>query len=423
MPVLALGVSYRRAPVELLERLAFSDADLAKAYHHLRGLDDVREAVVLSTCNRVEVYAEVPRYHQGFLELKRFLAESREVDPDDFAEPLYSHYEDQAAEHLFSVASGIDSMVVGEPQILAQVRRAFRLAEAEGIAGPALAALFREAVRVGRRARRETAIGASPAAFVEAGATLAAEHLGGLEGRSALLIGAGEMSALALEVLRARGLGRIRVLNRTPGRAARLAARADGEHGPLGGLAAALAGADLVVSSTGATGVVVPGEAVAAAASSRDGPLFLLDLAVPRDVDPLAREVPGVRVADIDDLRGILDERRADVRGEVERVRAIVAEERERFTARRRQARLAPLIRALHERGEAVRARELRRFAARLEGLSRRDREAVEALAEGIVAKLLHDPVVRLKERAASGEDGLARALAELFDLDVDLEG
>lgn len=158
MSVLALGVSYRRAPVELLERLAFGDDDYAKAYRRLRELPEVEEGVILSTCNRVEVFANVSSYHAGFLELKRFLSESRELSPDAFAEPLYSHYEDDAAEHLFSVAAGIDSMVLGEPQILAQVRSAFRRAESEGATGPVLSSLFRAAVRTGRRVRAETAI-------------------------------------------------------------------------------------------------------------------------------------------------------------------------------------------------------------------------------------------------------------------------
>lgn len=422
MPVLALGVSFRRAPVELLERLSFPQEDLPKAYHHLASLEAVEEAVILSTCNRVEVYAGVPRYHQGFLDLKRFLSESRDVPADQFAEPLYAHYEDDAAEHVFSVAAGIDSMVLGEPQIQSQVRQALRWAQGERAAGPILTTLYREALRVGRRARRETGIESSPAAFVEAGATLASAHLGGLNGRSVLVIGAGEMSALAIRALRDRGVGSVTILNRTPERAARLARRSGGTaHEGMGRLEAELSRADLVVSSTGATGLVLPEELVGRAISARRRPLFLLDLAVPRDVDPAAGELPGVRVADIDDLREGLSERRDELRAEVDRVRAIVAQETERFGRRQREARLAPLIKALHRRGDEIRAREIRRLASRLRGLSDRDRRAVEALAAGVVAKLLHDPVVRLKEGAGTAEgEAHARALAELFDLDVE---
>jgi glutamyl-tRNA reductase len=420
VPVLALGVSYRRAPVELLERLSFSREDLPKAYHHLGSLAAVGESVIVSTCNRVEVFAEVPRYHQGFLDLKRFLSESREVPADDFAEPLYAHYEDDAAEHLFSVAAGIDSMVVGEPQIHAQVRQALRDAQKEEAAGPVLSTLFREALRVGRRARRETAIGASPAAFVEAGARLASAHLGGLDGAKVVVIGAGEMSALAIRALREHGTLEVIILNRTPERAARLAGRVGGTHGPLGHLATAVASADLVVSSTGSTGVVLGEDLVAEAMAGRARPMFLLDLAVPRDVDPSVGEIPGVRLADIDDLREVLAERRGELRAEVERVREIVAEETRRFARRQREARLAPLIKALHDRGVEVRTRELGRLASRLRGLSDRDRETVEALAAGVVAKLLHEPTVRLKEAAGTAEgETLARAISELFGLDV----
>ncbi|MGH2724743.1 MAG: glutamyl-tRNA reductase [Actinomycetota bacterium] len=420
MPVLALGVSYRRAPLELLDRLALGDDEYAKAYHRLAGLDSVREAVLLSTCNRVEVFAEVGRYHQGFQDLKRFLSEDREVDPDELAEPLYSHYEDQAAEHLFSVAAGIDSMVLGEPQILAQVRSAIRRAESEGAAGPVLGALFRQAVRVGRRARSETAIGASPAAFVEAGAVLAGGFLGGLEGRSLLVVGTGKMSALAIRTLRGQGVGDVLVLGRKPRRAERLASRAGARHGSLEDLGPALARADLVVSSTAATGPVISARAVASAVRGRHRPLFLLDLAVPRDVDPGAADVPGVRVADIDALRSLLAEAHAGAEDEVGRVRAIVAEEIRRYATRRRAARLAPLIEALHARGDRVRDAELGRVASRLADLSDREREAVEALARGIVRKLLHDPVVRLKELSGRGlDDPYAAGLAELFDLDL----
>ena len=417
MPILALGVSYRRAPVELLERLSFVEDDYPKAYRYLRDLEDVREAVVLSTCNRVEVFAEVSTYHAGFLDLKRFLSESREIHPDEFAEPLYSHYEDDAAEHLFGVAAGIDSMVLGEPQILTQVRQAVRRAEAEGASGPMLSALFGGAVRAGKRSRAETGIGASPAAFVEAGAELADRELGGLDGRSVVVVGAGGMAALAAQHLRERGVGQLRIVNRNVERGARLAARAGADHGGMESLAQAIAGADLVVTSTGAAGTVISPEVVLEARrlDGRSGrPLFFLDLALPRDVDPDVAAIPRVRLADLDDLKSMLTERAAGAEAEVEKVRVIIKEEVGRFTARRRSARLAPLIQALRDRGDRVAAAELARVAPRLADLSGREREAVEALARGIVAKLLHEPFVRLR-----GSDPLARAAAELFGIDL----
>jgi glutamyl-tRNA reductase len=413
--VLALGVSYRLAPVEVLERLAFSEDDLPKAYHHLATLDPVEGAVVLSTCNRVEVYADVEGYHTGFRALKSFLAESREVPTELIDEPLYSHYEEQAAEHLFSVAAGIASMVLGEPQILSQVRRALRLAEAERHPGSLLTQLFRSAVRSGRRARAETRIGASPAAFVEAGAILAERVLKSLGGRSLLVVGAGAMGELAARTLAARGAAPITVVSRSPGRARRLAEQVGGTVRPFAELEPALAAADLAVSSTSSTGVVIRAQAVRRAMAGRGSrALFLLDLGVPRDVDPTVAGLGDVHLADIDDLRDLVD--REDP-PEMDAVRSIVAEEVSRFTAWRRATRLAPLIRALHDHGERIREGEVRRAARRLASLSDEEWEAVEALTRGIVAKLLHDPVATVKALHDPG-DARARLLAELFALD-----
>jgi glutamyl-tRNA reductase len=427
MSVLALGVSYRRAQVELLEQLSFVDDDYPEAYRGLKASDEVQEGVILSTCNRVEVFAEVTGYHPGFLELKRFLAESRGISPEAFAEPLYSHYEDDAAEHLFSVASGIDSMVLGEPQILTQVREAFRRAEAEGATGPVLSSLFRAAIRTGRRVRAETAIGASPAAFVEVGTTLAERELGGLAGRSAVVVGAGGMASLAVKYLKGREVGHLRVVNRSLDRARRLAAHAGAEPHGLDALVAALAQADLVVTSTGAAGTVIGPDAVGEALA-RNGrgsrPLFLLDLAVPRDVDPAVRDFPGVHLADIDDLKEILAGSGTAIPGDLDRARAIVREEVVRFAAWRRAARLAPLIHALRERGARIQASELARASSKLSALSDREWAAIESIASGIVAKLLHEPIVRLKDRSGPGPgDELARAAALLFGLDFDPRG
>ncbi len=419
MPVLALGVSYRRAPVELLERLAIPEEAEPKAYRRLEALESVRESVVLSTCNRVEVYAEVPLYHHGFQDLKRFLSEATDVPVEEFAEPLYSHYEDDAAEHLFSVVAGLDSMVVGEPQIMAQVRAAYRRAQAEGAPGPNLGRLFQRAVRAGRRAREETGVGASPAAFVEAGAALAERHLGRLRGVAAVVVGAGEMGALAARVLAERGVAPITVLSRQASRAERVARKVRATHGTIDALPAALAQADLVVSSTQATSPVIPAELVRRSVGGDARPRFLLDLAVPRDVEADAGRVPGVRLADIDDVGRALRGTSADPHGEVAAARAVVLEEARRYALDRRTARLAPLIEALHARGEAVRAAELQRVARRLGRLSEREREAVEAASRRIVRRLLHDPVVRLKDLAGRGaEDPSARALAELFGLE-----
>jgi glutamyl-tRNA reductase len=412
MAILALGVSHRRATVELLERLAFTEDDLVKAYRRADDDPAIHEAVILSTCNRVEVYASVPSYHTGFQALKRLLCESRDVAPDEIVEPLYSHFEVEAAEHAFTVAAGLDSMVLGEPQVLSQVREALKRAVAESAAGPALTALFHAASRTGRRVRTETSVGAAPDAFVAAGADLAREAIGSLEGRHAVVVGAGQMSALAVKHLRARGVGTVRILNRSLERARALAERTDAEHGDLEQLRGSLAEADLLVSATGAAGLIVP----ASALEGRERPLFVLDLAVPRDVEPSARALPGVTLVDIEGLRETLSVRAAEAAADIERAHAIVAEEVRRFAQRRRSERLAPLILALRERGQEVVAAELERFRSELASLTPDEREAVEALARGIVAKLLHEPIVRLKELSAPGsQDAHAKLLAELF--------
>jgi glutamyl-tRNA reductase len=415
VPVLALGVSHRRAPIELLERLSFGPEDLPKAYHHLTADDAVRGAVVLSTCNRVEVYAEVDAYHAGFQALKGFLSDSREVSAEEFGEPLYSHYEDQAAEHLFSVAAGLDSMVLGEPQILSQVRQAFRAAHAEDATSPTLSQLFRRAVRSGRRAREETAIGASPAAFVHAGATLAAEALGGLEGRRVLVVGAGMMSELAVSVLRERGVGPVVVLARKEERGRRLADSVGGETRGMDRLRSSLGEADLVVSATGATSTVLSRRDAVAAQLVRGGrPLFLLDLAVPRDVEPDAAGVDGVSLANIEDLRDVVV--RAP-EAEVDHVRFIVGEEVAGFRTWRRAVRLAPVIQGIYDQGERIRAHEVERLRTKLGSLSEEELAAVDAATRAIVAKLLHGPVTRAK--AGDPQDARAGALADLFGLDL----
>jgi glutamyl-tRNA reductase len=419
MPVLALGVSHRRAPVDLLERLAIGPEEEPKAYRRLADLGSISEAVVLSTCNRVEVYAEVERYHTGFQDLKRFLSETSDVAVEDLAEPLYSHYEDQAAEHLFAVAAGLDSMVLGEPQILTQVRAAVRRAQEEDAVGSELGSLFQRAVRAGRRVRAETGIGARPGEVVDAGLMVAREHLGDLDGLRALVIGAGEMASLAARALLSAGTSPPMVLGRSPERAERLASRIGGSHGSMSELAEALRRADLVVSSTAASGTIVGADAVREAATG-ERRMFFLDLAVPRDVEPAVGALPGVRVADIDALRPVLAGRRAGIEDEVEAARGIVAEEAGRFQQTRRARRLAPVIDALRRRGETVRDEELERIAARLASLPDRDREAVEALTRRIVARLLHEPTVRLKELGAGRDDAHVRVLADLFDLDLE---
>ena len=418
MPVLALGISFRRAPIDLLERLAFADDDLVKAYRRVEDDEGVDGAVILSTCNRVEVYGSVASYHAGFLALKRLLAETRGVADGELAEPLYAHWERDAAEHLFAVAGGLDSMVLGETQIQSQVREALRAAAREGAADANLTRLSHAAARAGRRIRQETSIGAAPDAFVRLAADQAGAALGGVRERRAVVVGAGTMASLAVKHLRQRGIGPVRILNRSVAHARALAERTGAEAGELAALPEELAETDLVISATGAIGTVIPADVVRAA---RDGsgtraPLVLIDLAVPRDVEPAAASIEGVTLIDVEALRALAPE---GDDATVARARAIVEDEVRRFVVRRRGDELAPLIRAIRRRGDAVLRGELDRFASRLASLTPDERDAVEGLASAIVAKLLHDPIVALKERSEPGS-GRAHAhlLAELLGLD-----
>jgi len=422
MAILSLGISFRRAPIELLERLAFADDDLTKAYLHVHDQPGLAGAVILSTCNRVEVIGDVESYHAGFLALKRLLTETREVTEREVSDPLYSHWDQDAAAHLFAVAGGLDSMVVGETQILAQVREALHRARDEGAATPMLEAVFHAAGRTGRRVRNETAVGAAPDAYVRMAAELAAAALGGLEGRRALVVGAGTMAAMTVHHLRELGIGPIRILNRSLAPARALAERTSSEPADLDGLPEAMAEADLVVSATGAAGLVVREADVRRATAGRAShtPLVVVDIAIPRDVESSVTSIDGVRLIDVVMLR----ERVAEVGGPAEeelgRAHEIVAEEVRRWVVRRRGDELAPLIRALRDRGDEIVRTELDRRASRLADLTPDQRSAIESLARAVAAKLLHDPIVELKERSEPGTGKAhARVLAELLRLEL----
>jgi glutamyl-tRNA reductase len=434
VPVFVVGANFRSAPLEVLERLAIDAERRPKALAGLGDLEHVHEAAVVSTCNRVEVYAAISRFHGAAGEVRSFLADSSGLALGELADHLYDYYEERAVRHLFAVAAGVDSMVVGEAQILAQVREAFAAAQAERSVGPVLSALFTRAIKVGRRARSETGIGAGLRSTVTVGLRVAAGQLGDLAGRRVLLVGAGGLARLAGQAVREAGAGELLVANRTPATGAALARELGGRAVPLERVGDELAAADLVVAATAGTTPTVTAAAVAAAVARRAegsgepqggapvdrGPLVVLDLGVPRDVEPEVRALPGVVLADLDALRAVL-ETDDGPRREVERVRALIAEETAAFMGGQRGARLAPTIRALRARAEEVRRQELAKASARLAGLDERQRAAVEAVTRGLVNKLLHDPMVRGKALAARPDGDLyVAALRELYHLDPD---
>ncbi|HZD03047.1 MAG TPA: glutamyl-tRNA reductase [Actinomycetes bacterium] len=421
MPVIAVGLTYRNAPLELLERLAIDPERRPKALATLLDREHVKEGVILSTCNRVEVYAVIDRFHEGGDAVRRFLTEFHDFHPGQLADYLQGYYEDRAVRHLFGVAAGIDSMVVGEAQILGQVREAFQAAQAERTVGPVLSALFAHALRVGRRARRETAIGEGLASTLSVSLEVAKRQFGSLAGRRALIVGAGKMARLAGRTLREAGVAELVIANRTVYHGATLATELGGRSVPIEAIEHELATVDLLVASTTAVTPTVTLMAVHRGLARRalDRALVVLDLGVPRDVEADVRQLPGVVLADLDALRALL-ETQGDGQGrEVERVRALIAEETVAFINGQREARLAPTIRALRARADQVRQRELARVAPRLAELDPQQRQAVEALARGLVNKLLHDPIVRGKALAAGANGELyVSILRQLYALD-----
>jgi glutamyl-tRNA reductase len=413
MSILVVGLSYRTAPVSLLEKAAVPVDDLRKTLEELHRTETISEALLLSTCNRVEVYADVARFHPAVADVSSVLSRHSGVPVADLTEHLYVHFAEAAVEHMLSVASGLDSMVVGESQILGQLRSAYALGADLGSIGSVLHDLAQTALRVGKRVHSDTGIDKAGASVVSLALDHAEEVLGELAGRRAVIVGAGSMGALAGASLRRRGVTDFVVANRSLQRAERLSAALGGQAVGLAELEAHLADADLLVSSTGASGLVVDAETIGPRAGR---PLVVLDLALPRDVSPAVGDQPSVTYVDIDALRSrgpmVSDE---DVRAAT----AIVSAELGRYLAEQQQLAVAPTVTALRARANQVIDAELSRLDGRLPGLDSDVRTEVADAVRRAVEKVLHTPTVRVKELAATpGGDQYASALRELFGLD-----
>jgi glutamyl-tRNA reductase len=416
MSVLVIGISHRSAPVALLERVALDGDGVVKLIGDVVDNEHVTEATVLATCNRCEVYADVDRFHGSVEAISTLLCERAGVRPDELVGNLYVHYDDAAVSHLFSVASGLDSMVVGESQILGQVREALRVGQETGTVGPALNLLFQQALRVGKRSHAETDIDHAAPSIVSAALERATTHLGSLAGRRALVVGAGAMAGLSVATLARAGVGDVVVANRTAAPAERLAQQYGGRAIPLADVPAVLGEADVLVSCTGSTGVLLPAETLAAARPG-GAPMAILDLALPHDVDPAVADLPGVRLVGLASLARELEEGPAGT--EVEGVRSIVGQELSAFLGARRAASVTPTVVALRTMATGVVDAELDRLRTRLPHLDEAERGEVELAIRRVADKLLHQPTVRVKELAnATGAVSYAAALAELFSLD-----
>jgi glutamyl-tRNA reductase len=433
--VLVVGLSHKSAPVPVLERAALGGDELPKLLRDLFHTGDVAGTFVVSTCNRVEVYADVDRFHGGVAAICELLSRYSGIAIPELTGNLYVHYDERAVKHLLAVAAGLDSMVVGEGQILGQVRTALNVAREHGTLGRVLGEVGSAALRTGKRAHAETGIDRTGASLVSVGIDAATAQLGiapasaadqPLSGRNVLVVGAGSMSSLAATTAARAGAASVVVANRTRRRAERLAASIGGTTADLARLPDAIAGADLVMSCTGAAGLVITADVVEAALAARAGgrPLVLLDLAMPRDVDTNAAGLPGVTVIGMDELA--LAGRSATavpgVTDDVAAVRAIVEDEFSTYWSAATAARVTPTVVALRAKAAEVVDAELARLAGRLQGAEGFDDHARNEIARTVrrvVDKLLHAPTVRVKELAGSPRgDGYDEALRVLFDLD-----
>lgn len=425
--IVCLGLSHRTAPLEVRERLRCSLIDLGKL---LPMLDEgivsdvgrfaaISEAVILSTCNRMELYAVVEPFEEPRQLLVDLLANIHSADLQAMGEQVYLYEGETAVSHLLQVTAGLDSLVLGEPQILGQVTDAYMAAVQAHTIGPMLDALFTAAIRSGKRVRTETAIGSNPASISSVAIALVKQIAGDLDDRQFLIIGSGEMARLALKALRARGLTRISVANRTRARAQTLAAESGSRVYGLDELPQALAAADVVISATGSPAPVLSSQTVAEVMKMRvERPLILIDIAVPRDIDPAARDIPGVHLFDVDDLQATLDESLDARKAEIPQVELILAGEQACLQLELRTLTVQPLIADLHQKAEAIRQRELERTLRHLGDVDAQTLDQLQHLTRSLVTKLLHEPTQQLRTQAANGTAvDYASTVRQLFGL------
>ena len=424
MHLFLLGVSHRTAPVEIRERLDFASRDVGAAVESLAARSSATESVVLSTCNRSEIYVANAEPARARDELIAFLSDYHQLPAEAFLPHLFTHDDTTAAHHLFRVSAGLDSLVIGEPQILGQVKEAFEAAAKRRCTGPLLTRTFQWAFGVGKRVRSETALGEGAVSVSFAAVALARKIFGRLDGRRVLVVGAGEISALTAQHLRSQGVAEIAITSRTAAHADALAAEVAGHSVPWTELPRAMARADIVVTATGSQRpIITRADVEAVTGRRRPDPLFIIDIAVPRDVEPAVADIEQVFLYNVDDLQSIVQENLARRTGEIARAEAIVAEELARFTAWHRSRRAIPTVRKLRQRFEEIRRIELRRLDAKLAPLPPDARSRVEEVTRLIVEKLLLEPTEQLK--ALPDEETQAaytEAVNRLFRLGDDAE-
>lgn len=419
MSFVAIGLNHASAPLDVLEQITIAPDELDKALFDLSLRTHISEAVVLSTCNRTEIYVSAERFHGAFQDVRDFLSQQSDVRPELLGDHLYTLYDEHAVEHLFRVSSGIDSAVLGEHEILGQVKRAWQAAQEHGCVGATLNSIFRAALEVGKRVRTETGIARSIASVSQAAIVLARDRVGSFDGQSLLLIGAGEMGGGMARSLADVPAKSLTIMSRTVETAELMAAEVRAQVTAFDDIENALVHCDVAFTSTAAPGVVLTADQLTRVVAQRDGrPLLIVDVAMPRDVDPAAASIDGVDLCDLEAVGAFVAAGLNSRQGELDAATDIVRQEITRYANQTGERSVAPVISSFRAHAEELRKAEIARFASRLDGLTAEQLAVVDELTKATLNKVLHDPTVRLKESATSlrGER-LAAALRELFDL------
>ncbi|WP_248927436.1 glutamyl-tRNA reductase [Paenibacillus hamazuiensis] len=424
MHIVVVGLNYRTAPVEIREKFAFAPSDLPQALRELKQTNSIMECVIVGTCNRTELYCVVDREHVCGHYIRGFMEKWFRLPRDKFSNHLYIYENDAAIEHLLRVTSGLDSMVIGETQILGQVKDAFLLAQEQGTTGIMFNTLFKQAVTMAKRAHSETSIGENPVSVSYAAVELGKRIFGSYEGKTVLIIGAGKMSELTVKHLYGNGAAKVIVANRTLQRAQELAGKFNGAAGSMEQLPAFLEEADIVISSTGAADLVLTrGQLAPILQKRKSRPLFMIDIAVPRDLDPGLGELPNVFLYDIDDLQSIVNNNLLERRKEAEKIEAMIQDEIAAFEQWKKTLGVSPVIQALQEKANLVHEQTMESLLNKLPELNEREIKVIRKLTKSIVNQMLRDPIVRIKEMAAErhGDEAL-EMFTKIFALEEVLE-
>jgi glutamyl-tRNA reductase len=420
MHILVIGLNYKTAPVEIRERLTFNPSQLGDAMNTLKGKKSVLENVIVSTCNRTEIYAVVDQLHTGRYYIKEFLSEWFSIEQSEFSPYLFIYEHDGAMEHLFSVTCGLNSMVLGETQILGQVRTSFLLAQENATVGTVFNQLFKQAITLAKRAHSETDIGANAVSVSYAAVELAKKIFGSLNKKHVLILGAGKMGELAIQHLHANGASKVTVINRTFEKAKNLAERFEGEAKSLAELQCSLIDADILISSTGAKDFVITKEMMIQVEKLRKGkPLFMVDIAVPRDLDPALAELESVFLYDIDDLEGIVEANLQERKRAAAQIMMMIEEEIIDFKQWLNLLGVVPVISALREKALTIQAGTMESLERKLPHLSERDFKVLNKHTKSIINQMLKDPILQAKELAARKDSQQALDLfVKIFNID-----